>query len=91
MLGSSYTGLHGDWISGNTVTGNQVFLSGLTQVHLTASTGGIRTITLEQACREAGGVDSDTSFCVLSASSEQTRTLLTAAFVPALVVMVLSG
>ena len=36
VLGSSYTGLHGDWIEGNVQIGNQIFLAevGLNDVRL---------------------------------------------------------
>lgn len=96
VLGSSYTALRGDWLSGNAVVDGQPYLAevGLTEVHLqTLSTSpSARTISLQAACRENGGVDSDTSkWCALDALGADVEALLTAAFIPALVVLALSA
>jgi len=94
VLGSSYTGLHGDWLEGSVRIGNQIFLAevGLTEVQLrTDGSGSSRTLTLRAACAEAGGHDSDSShWCSLDQLGADTEAMLTAAFVPALVVLVLS-
>ena len=93
VLGSSYTGLHGDWLEGNVQMGNEIFLAevGLTEVRLITASGSSRTITLRAACAEAGGRDSDAShWCGLDQLGADTEAMLTAAFVPALVVLLLS-
>jgi hypothetical protein len=96
VLGSGYTSLRGDWLSGDAVVGGTAYFAevGLTEVHLqTLSTSpSSRTITLQAACRENGGVDSDTSkWCALDALGADIEALLTAAFMPALVVLALSA
>ena len=94
VLGSSYTGLHGDWLEGSTQIGSQLFLAevGLTEVRLRTGTGASRTLALKDACAEAGGVDSDASrWCALDRLGADTEAMLTAAFVPALVVLLLSA
>ena len=94
VLGSSYTGLRGDWLEGSTQIGGQLFLAevGLTEVRLRTGTGASRTLALKDACAEAGGVDSDASrWCALDRLGADTEAMLTAAFVPALVVLLLSA
>lgn len=94
VLGSGYTGLHGDWLEGTTQLNNQIFLAevGLTEVRLRTGTGGVRTLLLQDACAEAGGVDSERShWCALDQLGADTESMLTAAFVPALVVLLLSA
>jgi hypothetical protein len=94
VLGSSYTGLRGDWLSGNTRLGNQIFMAevGLTEVRLQTGTGSSRTLSLASACAEWGGKDNDAShWCALDTLGADVEAMLTAAFVPALVVLVLSA
>ena len=93
ILGTSYTGFHGEWLSGVTQLNNELFYAeaSLQDVHLRSGSGTLRTISLHDACIQSGGRDTETShWCALDRLGADTESLLTAAFVPALIVFGLS-
>jgi len=89
ILGSSYTGLKGDWLTADVLLGGEIYLAavGLTDVHLENERGS-QTYSLPQLCSRTGGGDS--VWCRLDAIGADTEAALTIAFVPALVVLILS-
>lgn len=94
ILGGSYTGLAGEWLAGDTLVGNAIFVAevGLTEVRLRTGTGSSQTLSLRTMCTRSGGRDSEAShWCALDQLGADTEAMLTAAFVPALVVIVLSA
>jgi len=88
ILGSSYTGLDGDWLTGNVVLGDEIYLAtvGLTEVRL-RNQRGTQAYALPQLCEQMGA---DSIWCQLDSIGADTEAMLTAAFFPALVVMLLS-
>jgi hypothetical protein len=92
ILGSSYTGLAGDWLSADVVLGGQIFLAtaGLTQVTLRNERGS-QLYELPQLCEQQAGTDGGELWCALDAVGRATETLLTMALVPAVGVLGLSA
>ena len=88
ILGSSYTGLSGDWLTADVLLGGEIYLAtvGLTDVRLQNERGS-QKYGLPQLCKQTGF---DSVWCTLDAIGAETETTLTFAFVPAFVVVVLS-
>ena len=89
ILGSETTGLEGDWLLGDVVLGGEIYLAtvGLTDVQLRNQRGS-QSYGLPQLCGQTGGEDS--VWCKLDAVGIKAETMLTLAFAPAMVVLVLS-
>lgn len=95
ILGSSYTGLSGDWLSADVLLGGEIYLAqvGLTDVRLQNERGS-QVHGLPALCGQTASTTStgggDSVWCQLDTIGADTETMLTIAFVPALMVIGLS-